>query len=177
MLVVLSEIDCLDYIRAKGVHPAEFYTDIEAFKNNAVLFQDATILVIFAGNCRFNKKHTVKLVKDLMKRSESKSDRSIAHIYVVSDLTIAGLKSYYKYEGSIDTVKIMRGWDAVKDGVNIWLKLRNKECETKTYYSAYDKGDITGALSEYEDRYRGEDSYRELIQVPDVNKLYGITKG
>lgn len=173
MLVILSEIDCLDYIRAKGVYPAEFYTDIEAFKNNAVSFQNATILVIFAGNCRFNKKHTIKLVKDLMKRSENKGDNGIAHIYVVSDLTIAGLKSYYKYEGSIDTVTIMHGWDAVKSDVNIWLKLKNNECDTKTYYSAYDRGDITGALSEFEDRYRGEDSYRDLIQVPDVKKLVG----
>ena len=77
MLAILSEINCLDVLNSKGVYPDEFYTDIDKFKGNTVAFREATIFVIFAGNCRFNKKHTIELVKSLTKRADSELDKGI----------------------------------------------------------------------------------------------------
>ena len=171
MLAILSEINCLSVLNAKGVYPDEFYTDIEKFKNNTVSFRDATIIVIFAGNCRFNKKHTIELVKNLTKRADSEQDKGVSHVYVVSDMTIAGLRSYYKYEGNIDTVNIMHGWDCVKTGVDIWSKLQNEPKKAICYMSNYDLGNIEEPLKEYEARYKPEDEYARLIVVPNVKKL------
>lgn len=171
MLAILSEINCLKLLNSKGVYPDEFYTDIDIFKNNAVSFRDATVIVIFAGNCRFNKKHTIELVKSLMKRADSSLDASISHVYVVSDMTIAELRSYYKYEGNINKVSIMHGWDEVKGGIDIWSKLQGEKKEAKCFYSAYDTGDCSKALAEYEKRGNKEDEYIELISIPKLKKL------
>lgn len=171
MLAILSEINCLDVLNSKGVYPDEFYTDIDKFKGNTVAFREATIIVIFAGNCRFNKKHTIELVKSLTKRADSELDKGIEHVYVVSDMTIAGLRSYYKYEGNIDLVSIMHGWDSVKDNVDIWSKLQNSPKETICYMSSYDDGNIDDALERYNNRFKQEDEYVKLIVVPDVKKL------
>lgn len=175
MLVILSEINCLSILNSKGVYPDEFYTDIEKFKSNVVFFKDATIIVIFAGNCHFNKKHTLELVKSMTKRAETDVDKGINNVYVVSDMTIAGLRSYYKYEGNIDTVSIMHGWNEVKTDVNIWLKLQCPKKETKCFLSAYDKGDVTDAINKFNARDTKEDDYIKLISVPDVKKLVSLS--
>lgn len=171
MLAILSEINCLKVLNEKGVYPDEFYTDIEKFKNNTVFFRDATIIVIFAGNCHFNKKHTIELIKSLTKRADSENDTSVSHVYVISDMTIAGLRSYYKYEGNIDLVSIMHGWNSVKDDVDIWKKLQNEPKESKCYLSDYDLGDIRDAKARYDARFSKEDAYIKLITIPDVKKM------
>ena len=86
-------------------------------------------------------------------------------------MTIAGLRSYYKYEGNIDLVSIMHGWDSVKDNVDIWSKLQNSPRETICYMSSYDEGNIDDALERYNNRFKQEDEYVKLIVVPDVKKL------
>jgi hypothetical protein len=171
MLAILSEIDCLKVIQAKGVYPDEFYTSIDTFRNNTPVFRDATIIVIFAGNCRFNKKHTIELIKILTKRAEDPNDGGISHVYVISDMTIAGLRSYYKYEGTINTVSIMHGWNSVKDDVDIWIKLRNEPKEATCYFSTFDSGVVDGLVADYRNKYTKEDDYIKLIQIPNVKKL------
>ena len=171
MLAILSEIDCLSTLQAKGVYPDEFYTDIERFKNNTVFFRDATIIVIFAGNCQFNKKHTIELVKSLLKRAETKRDLGINHVYVVSDITIAGLRSYYKYEGNINEVNIMHGWDCKVTGVDIWSKLQNEPKEAKVFQSPHYSGVVDDAIERYKSRYSKEDEYIKLIKVPNLNAM------
>jgi hypothetical protein len=171
MQVILSEIDCLDALNKYGVYPDEFYTDFEAFKNNMAFFNDAIVLVIFAGNCRFNKKITLEATKGLMKRAESKSDKGIKAVYVVSDMTIAGVKSYYKYEGNIDKVSIMHGWKEVMTDVNIWKKLSSQPKKSTVYLAKQDTANIEDALERYKNRGKSEDEYAHLIQVPNLKKL------
>ena len=86
-------------------------------------------------------------------------------------MTIAGLRSYYKYEGSIDTVSIMHGWNSVKDDVNIWIKLRNEPKEAVCYYSTFDSGEVDSLVDAYNKRYTKEDDYIPLIQIPNVKQL------
>lgn len=174
MLVVLSEINCLNNIKAKGIYPDEFYTSINTFKSNSIYFKEATIIVIFAGNCHFNKKHTIELIKNLYKRAESTTDKGVEHVYVISDMTIAGLRSYYKYEGSIDTVDIMHGWNNVKQNVNIWVKLQNEPRETKCFLSSFDQGKADEAKARYENRHKSEDDYVPLIQVANIKDLLAV---
>lgn len=175
MLAILSEINCLSVLNSKGVYPDEFYTDIEKFKNNTVFFKEATIIVIFAGNCHFNKKHTIELIKSLTKRADSEKDMGISHVYIISDMTIAGLRSYYKYEGNIDTVSIMHGWNSVRDNVDIWKKLQNEPKQAKCYLSSYDTGNIDELVKSYNSRFSKEDDYIKLIVVPDVKKMLSMS--
>lgn len=171
MLVVLSEIDCLNVLKSKNVYPAEFYTDLEEFKNRTAFMRDATVLVIFAGNCHFNKRHTLELVKLLMKRAETEKDNGIKNIYIVSDMTLAGIRSYYRYVGNLDVVDIMHGWKCVKTGVDIWRKLSSEPIETICHYSKYDSGDVSGVLEQYKTETEEKDEYQELVAVPNLREL------
>lgn len=171
MLAVLSEIDCLKTLQGKGVHPNEFYTNLEEFKNRVVFMKDATVLVIFAGNCRFNKKHTLEFVKSLMRRADTEKDSGIQHVYIISDMTLAGIRSYYKYSGNLDVVDIMHGWKSVKENVNIWPKLQTPECETVCHYSMYDSGEVGTLVEMCKTEASHPDPYQKLVQVPNMRKL------
>lgn len=170
MLVVLSEINCLYALRKLHVYPDRFYTDEVAFKNESAMFSDATVIVIFGGGFRFNKRLMVNQVKTLLGRVESKLDTGIKAVYVFSDSTLSGLYSYYKYHGTLAKVDVMRGWDVVTKDAFPWTKLQTEEKESALKLSDWDKGDATQAREVYKAR-RGttaDDSYMKLIKVPQV---------
>lgn len=174
MLVVLSEINCLETLKAKNVCPDEFYTDLDEFKNRTVFMKDATVLVIFAGNCRFNKRHTLEFVKTLMRRADTERDSGIKRVYIVSDMTLAGIRSYYKYSGNLDKVDIMHGWSCVKEGIDIWRKLATGERETVCHLSVYDTGEVEPLIEQYKDETNTPDEYIGLIQVPNLREMFAI---
>lgn len=170
MLVVLSEMNCLNKLRALGVYPDIFYTDENAFREQSATFMDATVIVIFGGSFRFNKRALINIIKGLMKRQESESDSGIKAIHVFSDSTISGLYAYYKYYGTLGSVDVMRGWNVVKKGVFPWTKLQTPEKETKMVMSKYDMSDAYELREQYkENKGKGvEDVYVKLIKVPKV---------
>lgn len=172
MLVVLSEIDCRATLTDKHVYPHEFYTDLEVFKNRTVFMRDAIVLVIFAGNCRFNKRHTLEFIKTLMRRAETERDSGIKKVYIVSDMTLAGIRSYYRYTGNLDLVDIMHGWQCVKPDVDIWRKLATEERETTCYLSVLDSGDVEPLIEQYKGETHTPDEYAKLVQVPDLWKMF-----
>ncbi len=171
MLVVLSEMNCLSKLQALGVYPDEFFTDEVAFREQSAMFMDATVLVIFGGSFRFNKRMMINLIKNLMKRQESTVDVGIKSVHVFSDSTISGLFAYYKYRGSLDKVDVMRGWNVIKKDVFPWGKLQTPEKKTKTVMSRYDLNDSSEAREAYK-KQRGtgvEDVYMKLIKIPKVH--------
>jgi hypothetical protein len=171
MQVFLSEINCLSILNKFGVYPDEFYTDFDSFRNNMSFFQDAQIIVILAGNCRFNKKLILETVKGLMKRAENSYDVGVKAIYVVSDMTLSGLTSYYKYEGNLTYVSVMHGWKEDKTNAYIWKALSSPKKQTKMYLAKQDTGDISEALERYKNRGRAEDEYISLIKIPTLKKI------
>ena len=170
MLVVLSEMNCLNKLRALGVYPDIFYTDEDVFREQSAMFSDATVIVIFGGNFRFNKRALINIIKGLMKRQESESDFGIKAIHVFSDSTISGLYAYYKYSGTLGKVDVMRGWNVVKKGVFPWTKLQTPEKETKMIMSKYHMSDSYDLREKYKaEKGNGvEDMYVKLIKVPTV---------
>lgn len=171
MLAVLSEINCLETLNRKGVYPDEFYTDVDIFKNRAVSMRDAIVLVIFAGSCRFNKRYTLEFLKTLMHREDSEQDSGIKRVYIVSDITLSGIRSYYKYTGNLDLVDIMHGWKCFKQKVDIWPRLRTEKVETVCYLSQYDSGDTEEVLKQYMENLVFKDEYADLVRVPDLQTL------
>jgi len=154
-----------------GVYPDVFYTDEVAFREQSAMFMDATVIVIFGGSFRFNKRMMVNLIKNLMKRQESSVDTGIKAIHVFSDSTISGLYAYYKYYGTLEKVDVMRGWSVLKKDVFPWSKLQTSERETKTVMSRYDLNDASKERELYkEQKGKGvEDVYMNLIKVPKVH--------
>lgn len=171
MFVVLSEINCLKMLNNRGIHPDEFYTDINLFRKHSILFREATVLVIFGGNSQFNKKHTIEFIKGLLKRMEDNEDQSIKNVFVVSDMTISGLKSYYKYEGSIDNLSVMKGWDVVKTGVSFWDKLVNDKRDCRVFLSDFDLCNKDEIKSKYPTKGHPQDAYVDLIKIPNLKEM------
>ena len=109
MLVVLSEIHCLDKLNSLGVYPDEYYTNFDTFKIRSSYFMNADLLIILGGNCRFNKRAVVVLIESLRNRKYDKNDGSIKKIWVMTDQHIKGINHYYLYRGMFKGVTEYRG--------------------------------------------------------------------
>lgn len=173
MLVVLSEINCLEQIKGQGVYPDLFYTDYNLFKNHAVSFQQADIIVMFVGTCLFNRKLVTETVKNLMKRAENTKDTGIRSITIISDGQHPLINHYYRFVGDFASAVACKGYDEVKGAkpVNVWSAFRSEPKETKIYLSSYDTGNDSKAKEEYEHRFNTEDEYAKLIKVADIKAM------
>lgn len=172
MLVVLAEINCLDYLKTHKVYPDKFYTDPAKFKHNAIGFQDATILIIFAGGCRFRKKHIIEMAKNLSKRADDKNDKGITGVYVLSDYSLPTLNHYYMYVGNMDYFDIKSGWKVIRKDVYIWTKLQSEPKEAEVFLSSYDMANSEHAHYAFEHRAKetNEDEYISKIYVPKLSE-------
>lgn len=177
MFAVLSEINCLDKLNKLGVYPDEFYTDLDTFRNRAITFKDATLMVIFAGSFRFNKRHTIEMIKNFVKRASSEKDSGIKKVYVLSDVVIPSLNKYYKYLSSIDRVDIMRSWSVARSDVDIWKFLQTEKHESKCFMSSYDLGNATPFVEAYTspERHNTEDEYTKLIFIPNIKEMLSLS--
>ena len=149
MLVVLSEIHCLDKLNNLGVYPDEYYTNFDTFKIRSSYFMNADLLIILGGNCRFNKRAVVVLIESLRNRKYDKNDGSIKKIWVMTDQHIKGINHYYLYRGMFKDVTEYRGWKKTLEQHN---PIQEASTEPKTatqYLSDYDEGNIDSLVEQY----------------------------
>lgn len=169
MLVILSEIDCIDKLNNNGIYPDKFFTDVDLFRNHAISFTDAHIIIIFAGNCRFNKKHTIELVKYMYKRSENQADRGISSLFVLSDSELPLPMEYFRF--SEDLFELTRYRGKRNMGLaDIWGSVSSVKKEAEVFLSDYDKGSYIKEKSSFK-RASSEEDLIRLIRVPDVKTL------
>lgn len=169
MLVVLSEINCLKKLNYNGIYPDRFYTDVDAFRNGAISFSDASVIIIFAGSCSFNKKHTLELVKALKKREGNESDNGIKGVFVVSDSTLPLNFEYYLFEIDLFDVTLQVG-KKNKGEVDFWGSVSTVKKDSDLYLSVYDRG-IYNRDSMISKRASSEESLIRLIKTPDVKQM------
>lgn len=172
MLVVVSEINNLASLNARGVYPDEFYTDLELFKHRVVFMKDARVVFIFAGSSHFNKRLAVEFIKSLMQRANSATDSGLIGVHVISDVTLAGLGAYYKYRGSLDSVDLMHFWNVQQENIDIWTKLKSEPKESTCYFNAYDRGEADALIETCKEALSVQDPYVNLIKVPDLKQLF-----
>jgi hypothetical protein len=171
MLAILSEINCLNTLKGLGIYPDAFYTDYNLFKNQVITLKDVTAVIILAGTCSFNKKHTIEFCK-ILRKYRKDPNMSIRHVYIISDSEISNLDNYYKFTGDISDLTIMNKYKVVEKDTQLFDKLRSYgKNDTKLFLSDYDKGDSAKAREVYAHRGNSEDDYKELIKVPDVKKM------
>lgn len=118
MLIVLSEIDTLHYLKKEGIYPDEFYMDIEFFKQNAIHFNDAYVLVIFAGMTNFKKKVVCDEISILRTRAKNKDDNGIKSVIVVSDVTLQ-IENYYMYQKTFTECQLKTKWTVLQNNINV----------------------------------------------------------
>lgn len=174
MLAILSEIHCLDYLLKRGIFPDEYFTDFNMFKNRAVGYRDATVVIITAGLCRFSKRHTVELAKLLIKRSENEKDRGISKVFFISDTFMPTLDFYYKFQDNMDSFTTYKGMDKVKENINVWSLVddyqNENQHETMIFLSDFDKG-ILDTSSYTNKKVSFEEDLIRLIKQPNIKEL------
>lgn len=179
MLAVIAEINCLNMLNKYGVYPDYFYTDLDRFMTDSVIFREADVMIIMAGCCAFSRRRIFDVIKHFNKRAETVSDKGINHVYVVSDTEMPYLGAYYKYTKTFEKCDVMRGTSCVVSNAFIWSKLQTDKKDTITVLSTYDKGDASKsreALDEIKKRFEEgslstDDNYRKYIKLPDLKKL------
>lgn len=167
-LVVLSEINCLGYLQRNGISPMEFYTDFAQFKNRSVSFQDVTVLVIFAGTCRFSKRLVLEFVQVLRKRVESEYDNGIVSCIVLSDTVLPSCSDYFLYRNTpLDCVEFNK-WKSIGAEGEIYDLFAGVENAPSTvmYLLPNDLGVNEEALKQVRDISQYEVELREKIKCP-----------
>ena len=171
MFVVLSEINCLSALQGIGVFPDEFYTDFETFRNKAIGFKDAVVVIMLAGSCGFNKRLTIELYKTLEKRAHNEKDTGIRSIFLLSDARLTTIKKYYKFTNDFTEAVKVENEKEGKNTVDFWNRFKDGKHATKVFLSDYDNGVCDKAFKRYEDRHNTEDEYTRLIVVPNVKEM------
>lgn len=177
MLVVLAEVDCLDYLQNLGVYPDAFYTDFKAFKSDTVMFDEVDVLIIFVGACQFNRQAVLSFSTSLRHRVEDELADSIRSVEVLTDLTLPKEIEYpyYRFENRLDQLKKVQGNKVGPYVVDFWNAYKGEEKESRIYLSAFDLGVETestlaermGALELKE--LERKKKIKEMIKVPNFD--------
>ena len=173
MLVVLSEINCLNKLNQMGIYPDIFYTDFNMFKNQVVSHKNVTAIIILAGTCNFNKRHTIEFAK-ILRKYRRDENMSIRHVYIVSDSEISNLDNYFKFTGDISDLTIMSGYKVLGKDDKLWKKYKSEPKKSQVIQSDFYSNNVDKAVEEYKNRDNTEDDYVELIQIPNIKKMLGI---
>lgn len=168
MLVVLSELNILNKLNNLGVFPDDFYTDPSQFKNQMIYFNNATVVIIFMGNCRFNVKNIISLIKSLQNREQNETDRGIKEVIVISDITLPSIKKYYKYTNDIKDAVLMSSWTKQQTNTNIIEKLQTDKKDTRLFLSNLDKGYTEDLYIAEQIDKNHEDKYISLIKIATI---------
>lgn len=164
-LVVLSEINCLGYLRAHGLCPDEFYTDIELFRTRSMFFNDVIVMVLYAGSCIFSKRKVEDLTKTLHERAIS-DDAGVADLIIVSDSVLPHCKDYFLYQNNPLNCVRYSGWKPTSGLFNLTNLDYDKSEVTKTYLVDSDYGINEDALKAVRNVDQSEQDLIALIKVP-----------
>lgn len=167
MLLVLSEIDCTDYLNKMGIYPDELFTDLEMFKNKMIIASDADIIVIFAGSCQFSKRIVSELITKMRKRISEKTDTGINSLLVLSDTELKHIDDYYIYYGRPNEVFKVSKKKVEKNPTDVWSSYRSAEKPCKKYLVQYDCEKAAEAVKK---RFDKDDELLQVIQVPEMHR-------
>lgn len=168
-VVFLSESNNLPYFIKMGIRPNEFYTDFDRFKKVSTTYRaDTMIVAVFTGNCLFHKSNVVNLLNTLSKRV------GITDIVVLSDIQLPALSfPYFMYQGVFDNFVKMQGWNAIDNKFYDVMGYIKDSCSKDTkscncVLCKEHKGNIEDARDSYENRKVSDDSYYNMIVVPEI---------
>lgn len=169
MLIVMSEINCLKALENRGVYPDKFYTSFDSFKEDVIHFQDTVVVIIMAGSCRFNKHLMLDEINKIYRRYENDHDKGVTALYVFSDCVLPNFKQfYYKFEGNFERIDQYKGGIRTRQDLVVWDKFQTTPHEVECVLSRFDRGETTHIRDEFENRFRNDDAYIELIKVPHI---------
>jgi len=175
MLAVLSEINCLENLKQRGIHPDEFYTDFSMFKNRAIFFREATVVILLFGMSRFNRRLTVELINSMLKRQSEDGGETIQKLIIITDTDLNGVRTYFKFESNLECLDLISSGRVKQRNLNILPDLvKLAASKTIRYLSDYDCSESTDLRQDLQtQRFSAEErEYRRLIQTPNIRLIF-----
>ena len=167
MLIFLTETNILNYLNTRGIYPDSYYTSIKAFKEDMISFNDATVVIVFSGNCRFNRKLTTELAITLQSRAE-KGGLGISDVVILTDMELPEIKKYFYYTDSPDIADEYIKGKKTRSDLKILSDFVGEPKKSYVKLNSYDRGDITKPLNSFNNRNTFDDKYKELIKIPET---------
>lgn len=169
MLVVLSELDCLEYLQKRNIFPDQFYTDVNQFKNRVAVMSDVDVICILTGAERFNKRVVISIMKSLHQRLDSKYAK-INSLTVLSDVVLPTLGEYYLYSNIPENAVKMNGWNKKGSTVNPLKQYEGKPVKCERIVEWRDTGDVEELKAQYIEEHTDnpDDKYVSLITIPKI---------
>lgn len=165
-VVVLSETNCIGYLRAHGFYPAEFYTDLELFKSRSIFFNDVIVVLIYAGTCIFPKRKMEEvrvLLEDRVKIKES----GIVDLIVISNTVLPYCDDYLRYEDTPMECIRYSGERKTSGIFHIRTLDYEQASTTITFLANQDYGFAPEALKNVRIENEEERKLKSLIKVPN----------
>ena len=97
-LVIVSEVNNLEFLRYHGFYPSEYYTDLDIFRKKAIFFDNVVVMFLTQGSCYFSRKQLLATYDQMIARAEDENDMGIYDAILLSDTVIPTCKDYLKYE-------------------------------------------------------------------------------
>lgn len=167
-LIVLSEINCVDYLKSLGIKPKEVYLSFDKFKNAAYYFDDVVVVCILAGTCKFSKRVLAEYLGNVRERGKDEEDKGVLHGYIFSDSVLSRCPHYYLFEGAPIKGRLYRyerkSSNALED---LWSKIEYTPSETT---EIIDDTDVlyNQAKSRFSNAMGVDKDLMNLIQVPEI---------
>lgn len=167
-LIVLSEIDCVDYLKSLGIKPKEVYLSFDKFKNSAYYFNDVVVVCILAGTCKFSKKILAEFLGSIRERGKDDEDEGVVHGYIFSDSVLPRCPHYYLFE-DVPIRGTLYRYEKKSSNIeeDLWSKVEYTPSETTEIIDDSDSL-LSDAKSRYTSLLAEEEDLRNLIQVPDI---------
>ena len=168
-LVVLSEVNNLEYLRKHGVYPSMFFTDIKTFEKMLSFFNGVKVCCILSGCCSFSRRKLNELFDFLQERIDDSESSSIEELLIFSD-TDTFKRDFYRYTTSIGCVNLMSGTKTKRVGLNPWKGFQFEPVSnTIQYLRDEHKGIVSSSLKSYHDRVESKKSeIEDMLQRPNV---------
>lgn len=164
-VIVLSETNCIDFLRANGFEPAEFYTDVDLFTKKAIFFNDVIVVVLFAGACSFSMRKMHDICKNLHERAIS-DDNGVSDLLLISDSIMSNWDDYFLYrDNPLKCVRYSR-YKATSGLFDLTSLKYDKSPTTDVFLTDADYGYNEKALEEVRDIDTQEEELIKLIKVP-----------
>lgn len=172
-LLVLSEIDCRDFLKSRGIFPDEFYTDFVLFRNKSASFTGCDVFILFAGSCHFSKRHVLDIIKTLKRRAANEKDNGINSVTVFTDVFLPTLDKYYKYQGKLSNISEYSHWKLIEKASPVWSQVPKGSGGTDlvSYLTDYDRGEVDSLKETYIKSLEGDSALRALIQKPNFSYI------
>lgn len=168
MLIVFSEMNCLENLNNLGVYPDEFYTDFDTLQKRVIYFRNAFVVFILAGGSNYSRKHILNFVDTLKERAANSADSGVLGYAVVSDSELETFDKYYRYTRYFDVVYEASRTHVGKKKLDIWSKLKSEPKKSLCYMSPFDMGGIEFIVERFMNRPRNDDVYAEKIVIPTM---------